>query len=251
MECGQAREALSARLDDEDPGVPSAELDAHLAGCASCTAWEQAAANVTRMTRLAPLPAEDLATRRPVEDILAGVQLPTPSRWPERLRLLLAVIGLAQVALGVAQLFSGGHAHGGGAAGIHLGHETAAFNLAVGVALLWVASRPGQAKGQLPMLLSFVGVLTVVSSLDVFDGRVAGERLITHLPAMLGLVVTVLLVSPRFRGVDPDGGRMPLSTTFRSGASLPEEDLDDLPAPLLGLVGDRHRRPPAARRDVA
>ena len=35
MRCGTIREALSARLDGEDPGLPDDDIDAHLGGCES------------------------------------------------------------------------------------------------------------------------------------------------------------------------------------------------------------------------
>ena len=43
MECDRAREAISARIDGEDPGVPGGALEAHLAGCDACRNWQQRA----------------------------------------------------------------------------------------------------------------------------------------------------------------------------------------------------------------
>src|SRR4029453_479975 len=44
MRCSICREAISARLDGEDPGVPAEAVDAHLGGCADCAAWAGEAA---------------------------------------------------------------------------------------------------------------------------------------------------------------------------------------------------------------
>jgi predicted anti-sigma-YlaC factor YlaD len=52
MECERAREAISARIDGEDPGVPDGALQAHLDGCASCRDWQQRAHVMTRRARL-------------------------------------------------------------------------------------------------------------------------------------------------------------------------------------------------------
>ena len=52
MECDRVREAISARIDGEDPGLPDDALEAHLAGCADCRAWQQRAHAVTRRARL-------------------------------------------------------------------------------------------------------------------------------------------------------------------------------------------------------
>ena len=51
-ECDRAREAISARIDGEDPGLPDDALDAHLATCAACREWQQRAHAVTRRARL-------------------------------------------------------------------------------------------------------------------------------------------------------------------------------------------------------
>jgi predicted anti-sigma-YlaC factor YlaD len=39
MDCDRAREAISARIDGEDPGVPGDAIEAHLETCASCRGW--------------------------------------------------------------------------------------------------------------------------------------------------------------------------------------------------------------------
>ena len=52
MQCDRFREAISARIDGEDPGLPDGALDAHLEACADCRAWQQRAHAVTRRARL-------------------------------------------------------------------------------------------------------------------------------------------------------------------------------------------------------
>ena len=55
MQCDRLREAISARIDGEDPGLPDGALDAHLGFCAGCRAWQQRAHAVTRRARLGGL----------------------------------------------------------------------------------------------------------------------------------------------------------------------------------------------------
>ena len=64
MECDRAREAISARIDGEDSGVPDGALDAHLAGCEACRGWQQRAHVMTRRARIGgPFLDHDLTDR--------------------------------------------------------------------------------------------------------------------------------------------------------------------------------------------
>ncbi len=62
-------------------------------------------------------------------------------------------------------------AHGGGptAAG-HLFNESTAWNLALGVGMLWAAFRPRATAGLVPMLAIFVVVLAAYSTHDLLTG---------------------------------------------------------------------------------
>lgn len=74
MQCTPYREAVSARLDGESPGLPAGELDAHLGACPGCAAWARQAELVTRRARLAPAPA--------VPDLTATVLAALPRELP-------------------------------------------------------------------------------------------------------------------------------------------------------------------------
>ena len=79
MNCLSAREAISARIDGEDPGLPASALDEHLASCADCRDWQQRAHELTRRARLGgPFLERDLTAQ-----VLAAV-LPVRPR-PRRL----------------------------------------------------------------------------------------------------------------------------------------------------------------------
>ncbi|MGH3165886.1 MAG: zf-HC2 domain-containing protein [Trebonia sp.] len=43
MQCDRFREAISAWIDGEEPGVPDGTLDGHREVCADCRAWQQRA----------------------------------------------------------------------------------------------------------------------------------------------------------------------------------------------------------------
>ncbi|MEU6645783.1 hypothetical protein ABZ863_24975 [Saccharomonospora sp. NPDC046836] len=123
------------------------------------------------------------------ERALAGFR---PSRRARRrmwLRVAVAVAGLCQLGVVLGQFLAVKPAHATG----HLLHETAAFNLAVGVALLWAAARPGRARSQLPVLVTVSVFLVLLSVLDVVWAHVSWARLGTHLPLLAGALLTVLL----------------------------------------------------------
>ena len=52
MRCDTIREALSARIDGEDPGLGEHVLDDHLAGCSACAGWADDLATLHRMVRV-------------------------------------------------------------------------------------------------------------------------------------------------------------------------------------------------------
>jgi predicted anti-sigma-YlaC factor YlaD len=188
---------VSARLDGEPLGLSAAALDAHLASCPDCAAWAEAAAAVTRRARLDVRPVPDLS-----EEIVALVALPTRRVMRRRqvLRLLLALTGLVQLAIGIPALT--GHTIGM-AMGVHSAHEAAAWNLAIGAAFVAVAFVPRRAAGLIPLLGTFLVVLGALSVRDFAAGYVGAHRLATHGVALLGLVLLVALDRAE-RALPPD-----------------------------------------------
>jgi predicted anti-sigma-YlaC factor YlaD len=225
MSCDRYREALSARLDGERAGLPAAELDAHLAGCPDCVAWQDAAARATRLVRLALAPAvPDLSAA-----VLAGVPVPEPAvrfRGVPRdlvgalLRAGLVLVAIGQAAVGWPALALGEETMG---APLHVAHESGAWNLALAVALLAVARRPRYASGLVPLLGAFVGVLAIFSVPDIVAGHVPFARLADHLLLVGGLVMVAALVHhSRGPATGPLGGRG-LSGSDSGGGSTAEE----------------------------
>jgi predicted anti-sigma-YlaC factor YlaD len=205
MDCSTFREAVSARLDGEPLGMPASRLDDHLATCAACADWADAAARVTRRARLAAAP--------PVPDLTAAVLTALPVELPglaaaARARLLGTALRLALLAVGVAQaglawpvLVSGA---GAMSAPVHMAHETGAWNLAVGAAFLAVAAAPRLAAGALPFLGTLAVLLVPVTVADLGAGHVHVERAVAHLLLLTGVVlVTTVAWRGRRRRTHP------------------------------------------------
>ncbi|GAA1662582.1 zf-HC2 domain-containing protein [Catellatospora bangladeshensis] len=231
MDCEQVRELLSARLDGEDDPAGRAAVDAHLTGCAGCARWLERAESVTRLARTAAaLPVPPL---RP--DALAAVlaAAPAPAPAPKRrrlevarlLRVLLLAVGLGQLLLGVAQISSlaaaDRHAHPavGSVSSGHLWHESAAWNVAIGAALAWLAWRRTRPAALLPVMTAFVVMLTLLTANDALAGRVEGARIMSHGLVLAGYGLLLALNLRRFRGEEPPGARRrpPSAWSLRGG----------------------------------
>lgn len=236
--CEAAREALSALLDDEDPGADPAAVRAHIDTCAECERWRERAEQLGRQLRIAPAPQPGPDV---TEQVLSRVELPRAGRWRRPLRIALLAAAVAQLGVGVAALF-GPLGMPSAAAFTHVNHEEAAFNLAFGVGLLAVAINPRAARHQLPVLASLVGLLAAGSAADLVAGHVEFSRLATHVPLVLGLVLAAALrKDPRPEpGPDRHAPGM-LAEPGSSARELPDAE----PARRRGSP------PPAAHREAA
>jgi predicted anti-sigma-YlaC factor YlaD len=182
MECEAAREAISALLDGEHPGVERSALDAHLASCAACRFWREEAHALTRRARLAS------ATAVPS----AGASLMVTLREAERRRrwwrsLALTRGGLALVAVGQLVvtipplLFGTDHE-----APIHVAHELGAFDMALAVGFLAAALRPSRARGMRTLVGCAALLLVVTAAIDLVAGRTTASDEWPHLLAVVG-----------------------------------------------------------------
>jgi predicted anti-sigma-YlaC factor YlaD len=214
VDCTQCKEALSARLDGEESEAERLVIDEHLAGCAACQWFGEGAAQVTRLARTA------VATQEP--DIADAVLAAVPrSRRPQlvtALRVLLGMVGLAQAEIALVGML-GAHTSATGSQGVvlegasvaHLAHESAAWNLALGVGFIWVTWRSPRSAGLVPTLATFVAVLTVLVVMDAMAGGVDVARLLAHGLVVLGLILMIVLDRlPR-----PTGGTVPGVPTLR------------------------------------
>jgi len=184
MQCDTFREAISARIDGEDPGLPAGALDAHLAACADCRAWQQHAHEVTRRARLG---GSFLG-----HDLTAGVLAAVPdasngSRRRFTQRAGLAAIAAAQLAITVPLLLLG-HDHD---AGTHAAHELGSFDLSLAVAFAVGAIRPALAAGLAwPCAIAAAG-LTGTALVDLIGGQAPGADEAQHLVAVAGALLLI------------------------------------------------------------
>ncbi|GLW93362.1 zf-HC2 domain-containing protein [Actinokineospora globicatena] len=232
MDCDTCRAALSARLDGEAEPAPAAETDAHLEQCPACAEWRARAEVLTRSIRVRPAEAvPDL-----VDAVLAAT--PTPRAVAIGPRAALAVVALLQLGLALSQLLtgaSGGHSDHGMTG--HLFNEGAAWNLALGVGLLVAAGQAHRAAGLLPTLTGFVAVLVGFSVRDLITGSASAERVVSHLPVVVGLAL-LFVVARAFRKQPTPG------TPVLYGQGETSTDVSEPPRGESGPK-PRHLRPTA------
>ena len=182
MECDRAREAVSARIDGEDPGVPEGALEAHLAGCEACRGWQQRAHVMTRRARLGgPFLDRDLTGQ-----VLAAIP-PVPARRRLRLALRMALLAaaLGQLAVTVPLLILG-HDH---EAGTHAAHELGSFDLALAIAFAVGAIRPALSAGLAWTCGIAAAGLAGTAIADLIGGQTIGTDEAQHLIAVAGAVL--------------------------------------------------------------
>jgi predicted anti-sigma-YlaC factor YlaD len=200
MECDSAREAISAQIDGEDPGVPADAIEAHIAGCAECLAWRQRAHSVTRRARLGgPFLDHDLTARV----LAAAPPLPVGGRRMLAQRAGLIAVALAQLAITVPLLILG-HDHD---AGTHAAHELGSFDLALAVAFAVGAIRPALSAGLAwPCGIAAVGLLGT-AIVDLTSGQTIGADEAQHLIAVIGAVLLFWQARTVTHGTAPDTAR--------------------------------------------
>ena len=192
MECDRVREAISARIDGEDPGVPDGPIEAHLATCADCRGWQQRAHAMTRRARLGGRFLEQDLTAR----VLAAIP-PEPARrqpaWRQSAawgggmarRTGLAAVAAAQLAITIPLLILG-HDHD---AGLHAAHELGSFDLALAIAFAVGAVRPALSAGLAwPCAIAAAG-LAGTATVDLIAGQTFGADEAQHLVAVAGAVL--------------------------------------------------------------
>ena len=249
MRCDSIREALSALLDGEDPGLDRASVDEHLRACPGCRYWGDDAARINHLAALGP--AEDGAPPGLVDTVMGTYRVPRRARLRHLARAGLLVVALLQLGIGVLGLLPAAsaprHAGHGTLPGLdgHLGHEATAFNVAIGAALLWIAAKPRTARGPVPLLAVFVLALTGLSALDLVTGEVGWQRLASHLPAATGLLLTGVLAR-----LHPAPDPVPGHTSGDDSAG-PARSGDHRWATVVEHRPRSGRRPPAARESAA
>jgi predicted anti-sigma-YlaC factor YlaD len=189
MRCERCQEAVSARLDGEDPGVGAELVAAHLDQCARCAAFARDAGAL-------PVPAVEGGPDLGAAVLLAiRPEAPAERHRSERvdLRWALGVLALLQIVVAVPDLFAAGQG-----ATVHATREVGSFAVALAVGLAVVAWRPHRAAALFPMLVALTACLVVTGWVDVARGDGAlGSELVAHLGEVVGTVFVWLLARDR------------------------------------------------------
>lgn len=232
VDCSACRENLSAQLDGEQAPSSADAVERHLDDCSACRRWRDDASRLTSGLRLRPAePAPDLTgpvlragAVRPRRQLLRARLL----RRRRPLRVALICVAVCQLLLGLAQTAGVGHHDAGqvptsGHAPMsgHLFNESTAWNLALGLGLLFSAIRTRASSGLVPVLAAFLVVLTGFSASDLLHGEVPVSRLVSHGFLVLGLVL-LLLVRNAHR---------PAPSTSSDPEPLPDDETDALGSP--------------------
>lgn len=177
VDCEDFREALSARLDnEEDVGDARQPIDTHLAYCGDCAFWYDTAALISRRARTTaavvwPDVSEAVLTRLPASG----------NRVRPLVRLALGAVGAFQCADGLVTLTT---PHG---------DETGAWHIALGVTLGVVAVRRTPAAALIPLLGTLVAILAWGQIAGVTFSGITSLILAT---AGLGLVLLLGRMQP-------------------------------------------------------
>ncbi len=182
MRCSTIREAVSARLDGEDPGLPADDIEAHLGTCDDCRTWVLSAGALAGVVTRAPRdgvpldPALLASLTAPPDEAATG--LLRTREW----RVVLGLIAAVQMVVSwPGVLLHDGHAS------VHLAHELTAWDIGLAVGFLVAALMPARAWGMLPLAAVLVVFMTGTSVLDVVSGHALLGREAVHVLELAGL----------------------------------------------------------------
>lgn len=192
VDCLTCREAVSARLDGEDEPVPAEQTDEHLASCLACRSWQVRVTERSRLLRVRQAPeVPDLSAA------ILDVAVPPSSTRGWWARIALIAVAAGQLSLALSQMLGVGAPHGAEHSGVavatHFFNESTAWNVALGVGLLWAAFRTRVTSGLIPVLGGFVLLLGIYSASDLVAGTAPASRVIGHGLLLLGLGLLVVI----------------------------------------------------------
>lgn len=183
MDCTAARELLSAQLDGETSDHESGRANDHLGRCVDCRRWWSDVGIVTRHLRVRSAETmPDLAAQ-----VLSRVSPPRPGAG-EWIRYALAVVAATDLLMSLPGLLIGE-----GAASVHDARHLGSFGVAMAVGMLYVARRPTQAWGILPIVAALAVTMCVTAGIDLALGRVGTLDEAHHLLGASGLVLVWML----------------------------------------------------------
>jgi predicted anti-sigma-YlaC factor YlaD len=172
MECESARLAISEAIDEGHP--VSSSVDEHIEDCAGCRRWQEAAHQLRRAT-LRPV----MDTKHSAVDVSRVPQRFVMNRW---VRFALAWAAVLLIAWNIVAMFAAGTG-----SAIHLERHQAAFDVALGIAFLFVVWRPDRAYGMVPFAATFTIALSISAIIDLINGASTPLRESAHLVELSGL----------------------------------------------------------------
>ena len=179
-DCRTCREAVSARLDGEDPGWPARRIDQHLATCIECVQFADAIQHPSYRSTISGATPTRLVT------------------WAQRALLVIAAT-LAAVAL--VSLIA--------ATGEHATREVAGLELTLAVGMTTVALRPGRARALMPVVATAAAVIAWSTLVDLAGGATSALTEAHHGLELAGAAFVIALARPRFTGFDRPPGLEP------------------------------------------
>jgi predicted anti-sigma-YlaC factor YlaD len=134
--CERYREALSARLDGEDPGISEDAIESHLVSCSDCRAWVDAGSGLSTYEVAVDGPALDPAA---LIELLDEGPRPSRDRGPIAWQVALTLMAALQLMVTWFGLLADD-----GPAPAHAARELASWDLSLAVGFL---SSPGGRGG--------------------------------------------------------------------------------------------------------
>lgn len=188
MTCERAREAISASIDNEQPGVDARLIEAHLRHCSACRDYKSLAEITRRAGALGIAPEMPDLSRRITK--LAAIA-DRASKW-STVRALLAVVAIQIIIFSVPSLTARDETGAAAHDSRHLG----AFTIAYAVALLVVVVRPARARTVFPVACVLAGALVITAAIDLANGNVPFLGEAQHLPEILSVGLVWALAKP-------------------------------------------------------
>jgi predicted anti-sigma-YlaC factor YlaD len=180
LTCDEARELLSAAVDDEVAGDERGRLDRHVHGCSDCARYGDQLAAFTRAVRLRPAaPEPDVVDR-----VMQRSRPPRLGRgsW---LRPALAWCGIVIAAQSLPALVFGDFED----TPTHVARHLGAFALALAIGLLYAAWRPHRALGLMPVAGALLVTTTVGAVLDTASGDRSAFAEVAHITEFVGVLL--------------------------------------------------------------
>jgi predicted anti-sigma-YlaC factor YlaD len=184
MQCDTVRDALSALLDGEEPGLDPAEIDHHVQSCPACAARADELATLHRMVRVREAEAVPdltpaiLAAHRPAS---RTTKVPVWAEPVSAARWALFVVALTQLVLAAPALLGTGD--------VHATRELGAFDVALAVGFLVAAWQPARAWGLMPVAAALALVMAGTAVLDVLGGAASSGGEAHHVLDLVGVAV--------------------------------------------------------------